>query len=140
MSASHARAPRSAVVASAAIALLTAVASSIGLFVPGFYRDAPVLLPQVYGRDLLTLAVAVPAFALSAYLLWQRRPWGYAFTAVLLVKAATLGGAVLSMIWFLVAAGQSVVLPQVVIFSLLSVGLIAWLFLSIDGGPHRGRR
>ncbi|WP_415380047.1 hypothetical protein [Halosimplex sp. TS25] len=261
--------PRPYVATSVATGVLTVIATAVGLFVPGFYRDAPVLLPQVYGQDLLTLAVAVPAFvvslfyatrgslrgyvmwlgvtgyllytyasyafmtafnelylvyvallwltlftfvggmvrldavalkravgdgpvrsyvafqallvalvgvlwlseivpasvagtvpesvadaglptsviysldlgvvlpafALSAYLLRQRRPWGYAFTAVLLVKAATLGGAVLSMIWFMAADGQPVVLPQVVIFgllTLLSVGLMARLLLSIE--------
>jgi hypothetical protein len=39
--------------------VLAVVATLVGLFVPGFYRDAPVLLPQVYGQDLLTLVVAV---------------------------------------------------------------------------------
>jgi len=235
--------------------VLTSIATTVGLFVPGFYRDAPVLLPQVYGQDLLTLAVAVPAlaaslffavrgslrayvawlgvtgyllytyasyafmtafnelylvyvallwltlfafvggmarldpaalkrrvgespvrpyvafqlllvglisalwlsailpailagtvppsvaeaglptsviysldlgivvpaFALSAYWLRNRRPWGYAFTAVLLVKIATLGGAVLAMTLFMIRDGQSVPLPQIVIFGALTL-------------------
>jgi hypothetical protein len=251
--------PRVYVLASVAILLLTVVATGVGLFVPGFYRDAPALLPQVYGQDLLTLVAAVPALALSTYaaargsvrgyvvwlgvlgyvlytyasyafmtafnelylvyvaLLWlslftfvggmvrldaeglkravgetpvrsyvwfqlllvalvlflwlsailpatlagttpesiteaglptnviysldlgvlvpavalsvywlrERRPWGYAFTAVLLVKITTLGGAVLAMIAFMLRAGQSVVLPQIVIFgALTAVGLL----------------
>lgn len=242
------------ILTSLAIVVLTVVATVVGLFVPGFYRDAPVLLPQVYGQDLLTLVVAVPAFvvslyyvsrgslrgyvvwlgttgyllytyasysfmtafnelylvyttllwltlftfvggmarldarvlkrtvgdgsvrwyvafqallvvligflwlseilpatlagttpssiteaglptsviysldlgiilpafALSAYLLWKRHPWGYAFTAVLLVKIATLGGAVLAMAWFMVRDGQPVPVPQIIIFGLLT--------------------
>ncbi|NHN49375.1 hypothetical protein G9464_17530 [Halostella sp. JP-L12] len=246
--------PRAYVAASVAILILTVVATGVGLFVPGFYRDAPVLLPQVYGQDLLTLAVAVPAFAVSlfyatrgslrgyvtwlgvtgyllytyasysfmtafnelylvyttllwltlftfvggmarldadalkravgdssvrsyvafqvllvvligslwlseilpatlagttpasiteaglptsviysfdlgiilpafaltAYLHWKRRAWGYAFTAVLLVKVATLGGAVLAMAWFMVRDGQPVPLPQILIFGVLT--------------------
>lgn len=51
--------------------LLAAVAAGVGLFVPGFYRDAAVLLPQLSGQDLLTLAVAVPALAVS--LVYARR-------------------------------------------------------------------
>ena len=269
MTARRSRVPRPYVLASVAIGLLTVVATAVGLFVPGFYRDVSVLLPQVYGQDLLTLTVAVPAFAVSlfyatrgslrgyvtwlgvtgyllytyasysfmtafnelylvyttllwltlftfvggmarldadalrrsvgdspvrsyvafqvllvaligflwlseilpatlagttptsiseaglptsviysfdlgvvlpafaltAYLLWKRRAWGYAFTAVLLVKVATLGGAVLAMAWFMVRDGQPVPLPQVIIFgalTVLSVLLMSRFLLSID--------
>jgi hypothetical protein len=261
--------PRSYVLASVAMLLLTVVATVVGLFVPGFYRDAPVLLPQVYGQDLLTLAVAVPAlsislyfstngssrayvvwlgvvgyllytygsyafmtafnelylvyvallwlslftfvggvarldaealkravgdvpvrsyvglqllfvvlvlllwlseivpatlagsapesvleaglptnviysldlgilvpaFALSAHWLRKRRPWGYAFTAILLVKIATLGGAVMAMIVFMIRAGQPAPLAQILIFgtlTLVSVALMIRFLFSID--------
>ncbi|WP_225336522.1 hypothetical protein [Halomicrobium urmianum] len=254
MSSPRERFPQRYVFSSLATIVLTVAATVVGLFVPGFYRDAPVLLPQVYGQDLLTLAVAVPAFAVSlfyatrgslrAYVAWlgltgyllytyasysfmtafnelylvyttllwltlftfvggtvrldaaalkravgdtsvgvyvafqvllallvsllwlseilpatlsgttppsvaeaglptsvifsldlgvivpafvlsaqllrKRRPWGYAFTAVLLVKIATLGGAVLAMAWFMVRDGQSVPLPQIAIFGTLT--------------------
>jgi len=260
---------RSYVLASVAILLLTVIATGVGLFVPGFYRDAPVLLPQIYGQDLLTLVVAVPALALSLYfaakgssrayvvwlgvigyllytygsyafmtafnelylvyvaLLWlslfafvggmvrldvealkravgdasvrpfvgfqvlfavlvlflwlsvivpatltrtvppsiaeaglptnviysldlgilvpafvlsaywlrKRRAWGYALTAVLLVKVATLGGAVMAMVVFMLRAGQPLPLPQVVIFgalTLVSVVLMVRFLSSID--------
>lgn len=267
--------PRQYVLASIAILVLTAVSTLVGLFVPGFYRDAPVLLPQVYGQDLLTLVVALPvfavalfyatngslrgyvvwlgvtgyllytyasysfmtafnelylvyttllwltlftfvggmvrldaaglkravadapvrsyiafevlivvlvaflwlseilpailagttppsiteaglttsviysfdlgiilpAFALSAYWLHKRRAWGYAFTAVLLVKVATLGGAVLAMAWFMIRDGQPVPLPQIVIFGILtasSLFLMGRLLLSMDTGRTSG--
>jgi hypothetical protein len=55
------------VLATAVILLLTLVATTVGLFVPEFYRDAEVLLPQLYGQDLLTLIVAVPALVISGY-------------------------------------------------------------------------
>ncbi|MFC7139942.1 hypothetical protein ACFQMA_08855 [Halosimplex aquaticum] len=276
MTSSRPLVPRQYIVSSALIAILTVLATVVGLFVPGFYRDAPVLLPQVYGQDLLTLIVAVPvfvvslyyatrgslrgyitwlgvtsyllytyasyafmtafnelylvyttllwltlftfvggmvrldaralkrafgdgpvrsyvafhlllvvligfvwlseilpailagttppsiteaglptsviysfdlgvilpAFALTAYLLWRRRPWGYAFTAVLLVKVATLGGAVLAMAWFMVQDGQPVPFPQVIIFgslTVLSVLLMGRLLLAIDGSQTTGR-
>ncbi|WP_114578707.1 hypothetical protein [Saliphagus sp. LR7] len=270
--------PRPYVLASIATLLLTMVATGVGLFVPDFYRDAPSLLPQVYGQDLLTLVVAVPAlgislyfavrgslrgyvvwlgvtgyllytyasysfmtafnelylvyttllwltlftfvggmvrleatalkrtigethrqayigfhlllailtavlwiseilpaigsgtvppsiadaglptsviysfdlgiiipaFVLTAYWLWKRRPYGYAFTAVLLVKVATLGGAVLAMALFMIRDGQAVPLPQIVIFGALTVSsvlLLGRLFLSIPskaGEPQKG--
>lgn len=247
--------PRSYRIASLMTLLLTIIATAVGLFVPNFYRDDPVLLPQIYGQDLLTLVVGVPAlavslyyadrgslrgyvvwlgvtgyllytyasyafmtafnelylvyttllwltlftfvggmvrlnaaalkrdlgeasirpyvtfqlllavlvsllwlseilpatlagttpasivepglptsvihsldlgiivpaFALTAYWLWNRQPWGYGFTAVLLVKIATLGGAVLAMVVFMIHDGQAVPLPQILIFGMLTV-------------------
>lgn len=261
--------PRHYVGASIATFVLTVVATLVGLLVPGFYRDAPVLLPQVYGQDLLTLVAAVPAlavslyfavrgslrgyvvwlgvtgyllytyasyafmtafnelylvyttllwltlftfvggvvrldatglkrsigetpvrlyagfyvllsvlisslwlseilpattsgtvppsiaeaelptsviysfdlgiiipaFLLTAYWLWRGESWGYAFTGVLLVKIATLGGAVLAMAAYMIRDGQEVPLPQIVIFGLMtfvSVVLMVRYLLSID--------
>ncbi|WP_256290836.1 hypothetical protein [Halobellus inordinatus] len=69
----------------------------------------------------LDLGVVVPSFALSAAFLWKRRAWGYVFTGVLLVKGTTLGLAVLAMIVFMLQNGQSVPLPQIVSFALLSL-------------------
>lgn len=265
--------PRQYVVASSATIALTVIATLIGLFVPGFYRDAPVLLPQVYGQDVLTLVAAVPAFAISlyfatrgslrayvvwlgvagyllytyasyafmtafnelylvyttllwltlftfvgglirldaaklkrcigetsvrpyigfhlllsiligslwlseilpavlagtipqsiteaglptsvifsfdlgiiipaflltAYWLWRGNPWGYAFTAVLLVKVTTLGGAVLAMAAYMIQAGHGVPLPQIIIFGLLtliSVLLMVRFLLSISSASR----
>ncbi|WP_089865255.1 hypothetical protein [Halogranum rubrum] len=54
----------------------------------------------------LDLGVIVLAFALSSYWLYKRRPWGYAFTVVLLVKIAALGGAVLAMAYFMINDGK----------------------------------
>lgn len=269
MSANQTTVPRAYILASVATLGLTVVATGVGLFVPDFYRDAPVILPQIYGQDVLTLVVAVPAlalssyfaaqgslrgyiiwlgvtgyllytyasyafmtafnelyliyvallwltlftfvggiarldaralknaigepsvqsyvglqlllvilipflwlseilpatvagtpppsiaeaglptsviysldlgvivpaFALSAYWLWKRRAWGYAFTAVLLVKIATLGGAVLAMVLFMIRNGQPVPLPQIVIFgalTLVSSLLMIRFLLSLD--------
>ncbi|MDS0301008.1 hypothetical protein NDI76_19885 [Halogeometricum sp. S1BR25-6] len=69
----------------------------------------------------LDLGIVVPSFALSAVFLWKRRAWGYVFTAVLLVKGTTLGLAVLAMIAFMLQSGQSVPLPQIVLFGVLSL-------------------
>lgn len=56
---------------------------------PSSIADADLPTSVIYS---LALGIMVPAFALTGYWLWQRRAWGYAFTAVLLVKIATLGG------------------------------------------------
>lgn len=69
----------------------------------------------------LDLGIIVPAFLLTAYWLWRGQAWGYAFTAVLLVKIVTLGGAVLAMALFMVLDGQAVPLPQIVIFGVLTL-------------------
>jgi hypothetical protein len=59
--------PRPYFLGSVTILVLAGIATLVGLFVPGFYRDEPVLLPQVYGQDLLTLSVALPVFAVALY-------------------------------------------------------------------------
>lgn len=69
----------------------------------------------------LDLGVVVPSFALSATFLWKQLAWGCVFTGVLLVKGTTLGLAVLAMIVFMLQNGQSVLLPQIVLFALLSL-------------------
>ncbi|MFC6873748.1 hypothetical protein [Halobellus marinus] len=56
--------------ASALTLLLAVVATSVGLFVPEFYRDAEVLLPQLYGQDLLTLVAVV--VAMRGVMLWHQ--------------------------------------------------------------------
>ncbi|MFO8114743.1 MAG: hypothetical protein R6U01_05190 [Halorubrum sp.] len=73
MTGSHSsyRLTRPYVAASTLTLLLAVVAAGVGLFVPGFYRDAAVLIPQLYGQDLLTLVVAVPALAVA--LVYARR-------------------------------------------------------------------
>ena len=87
----------------------------------------------------LDLGIIIPAFALTAYWLWNRRPWGYAFTAVLLVKIATLGGAVLAMIIYMILDGQPVPLPQILIFGTLtaiSLGLMGRFLVAISPGSN----
>lgn len=49
------------------IIVLSVVATGVGLFVPGFYRDVDFPLPQLYGQDLLTLIIAAPALTGALY-------------------------------------------------------------------------
>jgi len=65
VTAAHIDVPRPYRLASLATLGLAALAAAVGLFVPGFYRDAPTLVSQARGQDLLTLAVALPALAWS---------------------------------------------------------------------------
>jgi hypothetical protein len=69
----------------------------------------------------LDLGVVIPSFVLSAAFLWKQRAWGYVFTGVRLVKGTTLGLVVLAMIVFMLQDGQTVPLPQIVLFALLSL-------------------
>lgn len=264
------RPTRPYLIASTLVLLLAVIATGIGLFVPGFYRDAEVLLPQLYGQDLLTLVVAVPtlavalyyayqgslrgyvvwlgvtgyllytyasyafltafnelylvyvalfaltlftlvggvaridptdlkkalddhpvrgyvafqalvaglltlmwlaevgpaslagtrppsiaettlpvpviqsldlgvvipSFALSAAFLWEQRAWGYVFTSVLLVKGTTLGLAVVAMTVFMLRNGQTVPLPQIVLFAFLSLTGLAFVTRFIRAIPR----
>ena len=59
--------PRPSLLASLATLVLATVASAVGLFVPDFYRDAAVLVPQARGQDMLTLVLAVPALVVALY-------------------------------------------------------------------------
>jgi hypothetical protein len=53
----------------APIAVLLAIATGSSLFIEGlFSRDTPYLAVQAVGQDLVTLAVALPALAISAIL------------------------------------------------------------------------
>lgn len=87
----------------------------------------------------LDLGVILPAFLLTAYWLSRRKPWGYAFTAVLLAKAATLGLAILAMVLTMTLGGQTVPPPQVVVFaaiSLAALGLLARFLHAMGPAPE----
>ncbi|WP_440989136.1 hypothetical protein [Haloarchaeobius baliensis] len=108
--------------------------ASLGGTTPAAMADTGLVTPVIQSLDL---AVVLPAFVLSAYWLHRGRAWGYAFTAVLLVKATTLALAVLAMVAVMLADGQAVPLPQIVIFGVLgAVGLVvtARFLLVIDSG------
>jgi len=52
----------------AAIAALAATAALAGLLRPSLYRDAPILVPQLLGQDLVTLTAGVPLVSLGLWL------------------------------------------------------------------------
>lgn len=119
-----------------ALWLADVVPASLDGTTPAAMADTGLVTPVIQSFDL---ALLLPAFALSAYWLHRGRPWGYAFSAVLLVKATTLGLAILAMVGVMLADGQTVPLPQIVIFGVLTaVGLVVTgrFLLAID--PARG--
>lgn len=71
------------------------------------------------------LGVVMPAFVITAVLLWRDRPWGYVLAGLLLVKAATIGLAVLAMMWFMARAGFPVVMPMALFFGAITASSVA---------------
>jgi hypothetical protein len=51
------------------------------------------------------LGLILPLTILGAVWLWQHRPWGYVLASYILVKATTMGLALLAMNWFNLRAG-----------------------------------
>jgi hypothetical protein len=83
------------------------------------------------------LAVVMPAFAITAVLLWRDRPWGFALAGLLLVKAATIGLAVLAMTWFMGRAGFAVSVPMAVFFAALTASAVAYTWRLLRAVPSR---
>jgi hypothetical protein len=85
------------------------------------------------------LGIVMPAFVIAAVLLWRDRPWGYVLAGLLLVKAATIGLAVLAMMWFSLRAGYPVVVAMAVFFAALTASATAfgWQLLhALPGLPR----
>ena len=74
----------------------------------------------------LDLAIIVPAALLTAVLLWKEYPWGYALSAVVLIKGLTMGAALVAMIIGQIRAGIQVSLVEIVMFS--GIALAALIF------------
>lgn len=84
------------------------------------------------------LGVVMPAFVITAVLLWGDRPWGYVLAGLLLVKAATIGMAVLAMMWFMGRAGYAVAAPIGVLFGAITASAVAFTWRLLRSfGPVR---
>jgi hypothetical protein len=90
----------------------------------------------------LDLGIIAPLSALGARWLLQRKPWGYVLAAIVTIKAATMGLALLSMTAFSVAAGQPTQLGLAVVWIVLAVSgsvMAGWLLLAsteVSSGGH----
>ncbi|HEV2751721.1 MAG TPA: hypothetical protein VGV12_14460 [Gemmatimonadales bacterium] len=80
------------------------------------------------------LAVVLPAMLIAAVQLLKDRPWGYVLAGVLLVKAATIGLWVVTMIWFSARQGYGAPAAYTGFFVLLTVvgGVLAWRFTTAE--------
>ena len=81
----------------------------------------------VYTFDL---GLIVPLSVLSSMWLWQRSPLGFVSTAVVLIKAAVMGLALLAMNWFNANAGFATdgLLGLWAFIALGGLGLSVWFF------------
>lgn len=83
----------------------------------------------VYGLDL---GLVLPLTLLGAYWLWRRRPWGYVLAGAIVIKATTMGLALLAMNWFNLRAAQPTDAVELLgFYCLLAVGGLAmalWFF------------
>ena len=104
--------------------------------VPGDVTEAGLLTNPIH---VLDLGLVLPAAVLTGVLLARRRPWGFVLGAYFLVKFTTLGLAIMSMSVFMVADGQPLSVPLVVVFAVWTVvsAVLAWWFLSSVRAPAR---
>jgi hypothetical protein len=73
---------------------------------------------------VLDLGIVVPLALLASVWLYQERPWGFVLAGFILVKATTMGLALLSMTWFMRRAGLPIEEGLVVFWAVLTlVGL-----------------
>jgi hypothetical protein len=82
----------------------------------------------------LDLGLIVPLCFIAALWLWRDKAWGYVLAAAMLIKAATMGLALLSMNWFAIQAGQATdgLLPLWITIALGGLGLSFWLLKHCD--------
>lgn len=130
------RTPRRAVIASllvmAAVLCLLWLGQIIPFFKEGKLPEMIVLAktPTVY-VFVLDLGVVVPLAVLSAWWLWCDRAWGYVLSGFVLVKAAAMGLALLSMTAFVLLAGLTVDTALTAAWAVLAVAgmaLSVWFF------------
>nr|WP_243687369.1 hypothetical protein [Methanobacterium formicicum] len=91
------------------------------------------------GIQALDLAVLAPAAIISGVLLLKRKPWGYTLMPIVMVKISLLGTAILSMIYFMMQKGVSVVWEQELFFLVATVGgiIITLAFYNKINSTHK---
>lgn len=75
---------------------------------------------------VLDLGVIIPAFILTGGMLLRKKPIAYVLTGALLVKLASLGLAIVAMIFYMSREGQQVDPGQIVFF--IAITLIGFIF------------
>jgi hypothetical protein len=85
---------------------------------------------------VMDLGLLVPLALLTATWLWRRQPWGYVLAGVVLVKAMTMGLALLSMVWFVVQGGGALEVAPAAMAAIVTAGSLgfgAWFFRHCRG-------
>jgi hypothetical protein len=104
----------------------------LGRIVPPLLAGTPPPGLEAYTTlviQALDLGIIVPVSVVTAILLWQKKPWGYTLTAVLLVKALMMGAALVAMIIGMALAGVAVGAIESVVFT--GIALAALVFTVI---------
>jgi hypothetical protein len=79
--------------------------------------------------QVLDLGIIVPASAITAILLWQKRPWGYTLVSVLIVKALLMGAALIAMIIGQILAGVAVSPVETIMFSGIAIASLVFTII-----------
>lgn len=104
----------------------------LGRIVPPLLTGQPPAGLEAYTTlviQALDLGIIVPASVLTAVLLWQKKPWGYTLTSILLVKALMMGAALVAMMLGMALAGVAVGVVESGIFT--GIALAALVFTVI---------
>ena len=117
---------RAAAVFAAAIALLLGV-SELAQIVPALAAGGvPDLIARSEGAGnfvyVLDLGVVAPLAVVAAVWLWRGAPWGDVLGAIILIKATTMGFALLAMTWFAVRAGQPLERGLTIAYGAMALG------------------
>jgi hypothetical protein len=113
--------------------------SWLGRIVPPLLEGTPPFGLEAYTTlviQALDLGVIVPASAVTAALLWRRRPWGYTLASVLMVKGLMMGAALVAMIIVQILAGVAVSPVEAVMFSGIALAALVFtiiLFRNVKG-------
>ncbi|OPY29286.1 MAG: hypothetical protein A4E28_00969 [Methanocella sp. PtaU1.Bin125] len=100
----------------------------LALIVPPLMNGEPPAALETYTTlviQALDMGVIAPMALLTGYLLLKREAWGYALASLIFIKGITLGTGVLSMAAFMAMDGIEIVIPQAIIFAVLTLGALA---------------
>jgi hypothetical protein len=101
----------------------------LGRIVPQLLAGIPPFGLEAYTTlviQVLDLGIIVPASAITAVLLWQKRPWGFTLASVLIVKGLMMGAALVAMIISQVVAGVAVSPFEVIMFSTIALAALVF--------------
>jgi hypothetical protein len=134
-------APRRAVgIALILLALMLAI-SELGQIIPALTTGTvPELIMRSGGAGnfvyVLDLGIVAPLALLAAIWLWRGLPWGDILAGCILIKAITMGFALLSATWFSVRAGLPLEIGLTIVYGAIALGglgMTVWFFRHCRG-------